>query len=192
MWMTFCGSSSSTGVAGASGARSTTSFGGSGFGASTGFGGGAAMDSRMREIGGNTVVFFLTSPSSDFFGAACLSINETLSTWRFGAGGGLCAAGFLTSGAGAGSVFFLTTLALPEAGFVAAVLRVAVFFAAVLLVVFVAILISKNLFHGSLGRAGVLRCCFFSRHGRMDFLRLRFIDAEDVHEIRDVRVAQSF
>ena len=52
-----------------------------------------ASDSRMREIGGRTVVFFLSSPSGVFFCGCFLSISETLSAAGFGGGFAAGAAG---------------------------------------------------------------------------------------------------
>jgi hypothetical protein len=119
------------------------------------------MEARIREIGGKTVVFFLTSPSSDFLAGGLLSIKETLSTVRRATGAfgvtGVVAAGFAADAvfaAGAGftagacargaalcsaSFFFGATFDLEAVGFTAPVLRAAECFAAVLLVVFVAI-----------------------------------------------------
>jgi len=59
---------------------------------------GVSNDARIREIGGKTVVFFLTSPASAFLCAGCLSISDMLATLRRGAG----AAGFSAAGAGFG------------------------------------------------------------------------------------------
>jgi len=99
----------------------------------------------------------LTSPSSPFFAVGRLSINETLSTARRGAGGvetgAAAGAGFAAftgafAGAGAweraaglasGSFFFVATLGLAAVDFDADVVFRAADFAAVLLVVLVAI-----------------------------------------------------
>ena len=62
----------SVGAAGGGGAGSG-GFGLAGAGALV-----VASDSRMREIGGRTVVFFLVSPSAAFFCGCFLSIKETL------------------------------------------------------------------------------------------------------------------
>ena len=160
MWIIFLVSSASS--AGAS-AKSASGFSGSAFGGSGGGGAiGASIDARIREIGGKTAVFFLTSPSSDFFAGGCLSINETLATFRRAGGAGLAdsgageadfAAGAVFAGGAAftaagtcargaalcsASFFFGATFPLAAVDFGAAVLRAAGF-AAVLLVVFVAI-----------------------------------------------------
>ena len=99
----------------------------------------------------------MTSPSSPFFAVGRLSINETLSTLRRGAGGvetgaaagaGLAAFAGALAGAGAwereaglasGSFFFGATLGLAAVDFDADVVFRAADFAAVLLVVLVAI-----------------------------------------------------
>ena len=103
------------------------------------------------------MVFFLTSPSSPLLVVGRLSISETLSTLRRGAceaGAGAAAGGGFAVFAGAfagaaacergaglasGSFFFATTLGLAAVDFDAGVLLRAADFAAVLLVVLVAI-----------------------------------------------------
>src|SRR6202048_724141 len=171
---------------------------------------GASIDARMREMGGSTVLFFFTSPSSDFFFGFFSSMSETLSTSRrgvgedfgatFAAGGsGTCAfvaaagCGF-AAGLCAGSVFF-TTFAFAAAGFVlcapdplaglcAAGLR------AVLLVVLAGIF---KIVHGSclLSRAGFGRV-LFSVHGVVNLLRFGFLHAQDLDKIFYIGIAQSF
>jgi hypothetical protein len=115
--------------------------------------GGISSDALILEIGGSTVVFLLSSPSAVFFCGTCLSISETVATDFFGGGAGVGAAGFsgVATFVAEGAIAFAG--ALVSAGFffgaagfafdpadlwAAAVLRAGVF-AAVLLVVFVAI-----------------------------------------------------
>src|SRR5215212_4275296 len=90
--------SGAAGVAVSTGGSTATGSGGGGAGAGAGLGGdgGASIDARIREIGGNTVVFLLGSPSSERLAAGCLSISETLATFRRGAGavGASAAPGF--------------------------------------------------------------------------------------------------
>src|SRR5215212_4537918 len=93
------GTSAASGAAGApasTGASTATGSGGGGAGAGLGGDGGASIDARIREIGGNTVVFLLGSPSSERLAAGCLSISDTLATFRRGAGaaGASAAPGF--------------------------------------------------------------------------------------------------
>ena len=140
-----------SGAAGSTGGASTSGSGGGG----GGFGaGGASIEARIREIGGRTVVFFLTSPSSAFLALGRLSINETLSTFRRGeagtagagagfaaltgafAGGAACERG---AGLASGSFFFGATFGLAACDLGADVVLRAADFAAVLLVVLVAI-----------------------------------------------------
>src|SRR5690242_2395250 len=82
--MTFCDDASASSAAAAAAPSVVDAGGGAGAACgSVGFvGDGATVpvrDSRMREIGGSTVVFFLISPSAAFFCGCFLSINETLS-----------------------------------------------------------------------------------------------------------------
>jgi hypothetical protein len=161
--MTFLPSSSAEGAATASEGAAASAGGGSigdgsgavgcGLGATAG---GSNSDARIREIGGRTVVFFLISPSAAFLCVGCLSISETLGTFRFGPGAaGLAAAGAAEvfgagfvgaaacergAGLASGSFFFGTTFDFDAAGLLAAVVVLrAADFAAVLLVVLVAI-----------------------------------------------------
>ena len=117
------------------------------------------MEARMREIGGRTVVFFLASPSSVFFVEGRLSINETVSARRGVVGGGAAdgaagGSGFTVfagafagteacerkAGLASGSFFFgAATFGLAAVDFDGDVVLRAADFAAVLLVVFVAI-----------------------------------------------------
>src|ERR1700731_1051764 len=95
MWITFLVSSASSARAPADSASRFpgSAFGGSGAGAGFGGAAGASIDARIREIGGKTAGFFLTSPSSYFFAGGCLSINETLATFPRAGGAGLAGAG---------------------------------------------------------------------------------------------------
>src|SRR4051812_25043893 len=93
------GSSPESGATTADSGSAASTGVGSGKGAATGLGAaGVSSDCRIREIGGSTVVFFLTSPGSAFFLFGSLSISETLATLRRGAG----AAGFSEGAAAAG------------------------------------------------------------------------------------------
>ena len=144
------------------------------------------MEARMREIGGSTAVFFLTSPSTNFCLGFFSSINETLSISRREAGegfdgGALPLVGFV-AGLSSASFFFGAPLVLVTADLDTTALRVAGFLAAVLLLAFVAILFRKNSVHGSciLSRASFLRF-LFSMHGVVNFLRFGFLYAQNIH-----------
>ncbi len=97
--MTFCAAVSSS--AGGSAVASVTVFvsatvaasivgdsGGAAFASGAGFGGdgGVSSEARMREIGGKTVRFGFTSPSSVFFLGFFRSMSETLSASRLEGG----------------------------------------------------------------------------------------------------------
>jgi hypothetical protein len=180
-----------TGATGTCAARSPSAVGGSTFGTSAGGGsfrgaGAASMEARMREIGGSTAVFFFTSPSTNFCFGFFSSINETLSISRREAGEGfdggtLPVVGFV-AGLSSASFFFGATLDLAMAGLGTAVLRVAGFLAAVLLVAFVAILFREIFVHGSciLSRASFLRF-LLSMHCVVDFLCFGFLYAQNIH-----------
>src|SRR6266446_9256103 len=140
------------------------SFGGGGaasvfFAGVAGFGRapGASSDARMREMGGKTSRFVFTSPSSVFLRGFCLSMRDTLSaSWR--GAGAVCGATFADDGSAARSLtgapappcggsasvfsFFFETLDTGSAAglWAAVVLRAADLRAAVLLLVFVAML----------------------------------------------------
>ena len=94
----------------------------------------------------------------------------------------------------ASGCFFLgATFDLAAAGLEAAGLRPAGFVTALLLVVLVAILSFKILVHGSciLSRAGLLRF-LLSMDCVMDFLRFRFVDTQNIHQVFHIRIAQPF
>src|SRR5438270_1237033 len=142
--MTFCEATSASAVAASAFSSSIVDLGSG----SALFGGGAvgvSSDARIREIGGSTVVFFLTSPSAIFFCGCFLSISETLSTGvrgvaaAFGCGFAVaagCAVVFVGAWACAGFACDFTgsfvTLPFAAVGLwcAAAGLRTAVFFPA--------------------------------------------------------------
>ena len=90
----------------------------------------------------------------------------------------------------AGSVFF-TTFAFAADGFALCAAEPLAGLRAVLLVVLVGI--CENFAHGSNALSGAIFFGIsFSMHGLVNLLCFAFFDAENIHKIRNVRVAQTF
>ena len=168
----------------------------------------------MREIGGRIERAVRFSPSARLARGFFSSIRETVSIGaRFtGSGAGTAAAAAAASAAardlaaGVAATAELLGALIGESNFAAfaaadfgegdsaadlTVLRAAVagLRAVVLLVVRVGMSVLKFL-HGP-GEATLL-CCYFSRHRSVDLLRLRFVHTQDIDEIRNVGIPQSF
>ncbi len=169
----------------------------------TGFGGTVGAGATMREIGGRKDFAVRASPSARFGRGFFSSMRETLSTGaRFAGGGGTAAAaaaaawaaardraaGVTADGAGC-AVFEAAVLAAlggsaadgDATADLAAVFRAGGDLRAAVFVVVVRLGMFRKFLHGS--RAATLLCGYFSRHRSVDFLRLRFIHAEDIDEI---------